>query len=47
MEKKNSLIDSLVYIIACIASFGGVWVARIVITTAVRKALENQKKEKK
>jgi len=38
MKKKNSGIDEAVYILACIFSLGTVWITRIVISTAIRKA---------
>jgi len=38
MERKKSSIDAIVYVIACIMSFGMLWVLRVVISTAFRKA---------
>jgi len=40
LQKENT-IDILVYALACILSLGAVWVLRIIITYAIRKAFEN------
>ncbi len=33
-------IDEIVYIIACIGTLGSVWIARVIISVAIRKAQE-------
>lgn len=40
MKIKNDGLDSIVYIIVCVCTLGTVWLTRIVISTAIRKALE-------
>ena len=40
MKVKDSGLESLVYIILCVVSLGTIWLTRIVITMAIRKALE-------
>jgi len=42
MEKKISEFDSIIYILACIISFGFWWIFRVVISIAIRKAFENK-----
>jgi len=43
MEKNNSIVDSIVYTICCVVTFGSFWLFRILITTAIRKAFEESK----
>jgi len=38
MTKKESGFDELIYVLACIFSLGTVWIGRIMISTAIRKA---------
>jgi len=40
MKVKNDGLESLVYVILCVLSVGTIWLTRIVISTAIRKALE-------
>ncbi len=40
-RKLFQFLDTLVYIVACIGSFGLVWLLRIIITTGIKKAFKN------
>lgn len=40
MKPKDNSIDSVVYIIACILSLGTIWITRIIISQAIRRAVE-------
>ncbi len=40
MKIKTNDLDTVVYIIACILTFGAVWVTRITISMAMRKAIQ-------
>lgn len=42
MRTRKDTLDNLVYTIACVCSAGTLWVTRILISTAIRKALENK-----
>lgn len=40
MKAKENAIDTIVYIIACIVTLGALWITRIVISQAIRKAVQ-------
>jgi hypothetical protein len=40
-KSKDNAFDIFVYFIICICSFGLVYLTRVVITTAIKKALED------
>jgi len=39
--QKENTVDMLVYALACIFTLGAAWVLRIIITYAIRRAIEN------
>lgn len=41
--QKNNWLESLIYIIACIFTLGAIWITRIVITMAIRKAFKTER----
>lgn len=41
MKLRQSELDSAVYVIACILSCGIVWVMRVIISAAIRKAVQD------
>lgn len=43
MKIKKSTLDSVVYIIACIFTGGVIWISRVVISVAIRKAITSPK----
>ena len=43
MRKSEDGFDSFVYIVCCILSLGALWITRVVITVAIRKAFESEK----
>ena len=38
METKKSSMDAILYVLLCIASLGGVWLMRVIISQAIRYA---------
>ena len=42
----SATVDYALYCFLCIISFGGVWAARIIITTAIRHAFVDVEKVK-
>ena len=40
MKIKQNSIDTVVYIIVCIITFGAAWISRIIISQAIRKSVE-------
>ena len=40
MKVKSDGFESFVYIVLCVISLGTIWLSRIVITMAIRKAVE-------
>lgn len=45
MEKKENVIDKIVYVIACICTLGSVYVVRVIISEAIRAASKNKGEE--
>lgn len=41
MKIRNNTVDEIFYYIMCLVSFGGVWLMRVVISEAIRKAFES------
>lgn len=39
--RKSKTFEDLIYVIACILSFGGLWILRIVITQAIKMAMDD------
>ncbi len=42
MKIQHKGFDDLIYILACIFSFGTVWLARIIISEGIRCGLEDK-----
>jgi len=42
MKKTIKPIDAFVYYVACIVSLGSVYIARIIITVGIKKALDDE-----
>jgi hypothetical protein len=42
MKKRESGLDELVYIVLCILTVGTIWLTRVVISVAIRKAIEDK-----
>ena len=42
MKKKENPIDGIIYIIACVLTLGGVYITRVIISEAIRKAIKDE-----
>ena len=42
MKKRESGFDELIYIVLCIISVGTIWLTRVVISVAIRKAIKDE-----
>jgi hypothetical protein len=42
MKTKQNKLDSFIYILFCILSCGVIWISRIIISEAIRKALKSE-----
>lgn len=45
MKIKKDFVDSFIYIVFCIITFGFAYLLRVIITTAIRHAVVNSEKE--
>jgi hypothetical protein len=43
MKKKDSVFEKAIYLIMCVLSLGSVYLLRVIITEAIRYAMEDEK----
>jgi len=42
MKTNYSTIDEVIYFLSCIVSLGSIWIVRIIISEAIRKAFKDK-----